>query len=120
MRERAMAIRFIISYHGSHGYALELTGYEALLPTITAPQVEAHTRGLFPSEATCAAYLRDRVGISAERIADYLGDLAEDVMTPISFLPLSDAEAWRVLTHGYPPSASLATTAVHRRQRPGA
>ena len=97
-----MAIRFIIARHGALGYTLQLTAYEALLPTIAHPQIDADSQGLFASEAACAAYLRETAGVTPEQIHGSLGELASGVVDPISFLELTVDQARRVLEQGYP------------------
>jgi hypothetical protein len=97
-----MSTYFLIAHHGAQGYSLQLVGYAELLATIEEPRLTANSLGTFPSEAACAAYLRETVGISAERISASLGALAAGVMEPHMSLPLSRVEAQRVLEQGYP------------------
>ena len=97
-----MAIRFIIARHGVQGYALQLTGYEALLPTIAQSQINADSQGIFATEASCAVYLREPVGVTVDQIHGSLGELASGVVDPISVLELTSAQARRVIEQGYP------------------
>ena len=95
-----MAIWFIIARHGLQGYTLQLTGYEALLPTIAHPQIDAGSQGIFASEASCSAYLRETVGIAPDQIHGSLGELANGVVDPIGFLELTMDQARRVIEQG--------------------
>jgi hypothetical protein len=97
-----MTIRFIIARHEPQGYSLQITGYEALLPTIATPQIADGSQGIFASEASCAAYLRATVGVTPDEIQRSLGELASGIVTPHSYLELTMAQARRVLEQGYP------------------
>jgi hypothetical protein len=98
-----MPTYLLIAHYGTEGYALQLVGYEELLATISDPRMTADAIGTFASEAACAAYLRETVGISPERISESLGALAAGVVEPLISLPLSRAEAQRVIEQGFLP-----------------
>jgi hypothetical protein len=80
--------------------AHSLVGYEDLLATMPDPCMTADAIGTFASEAACAADVRETVGISPERISESPGALAAGIVEPLIFLPLSRAEAQRVITEG--------------------
>jgi hypothetical protein len=97
-----MPIYLEIAHHGAQGYALQLVGHAELLAAIEHPRITVNSLGIFASEAACAAYLRETVGISPERISESLGALAAGVVEPMIPLPLSRIEAQRVIEQGYP------------------